>query len=314
MLSFLKNHHSMSRTSANLLLLLAAFIWGSAFVAQSIGMKTLPPLAFTGIRFLFGALLIVPFANREIKTLFTKGQESVHFLKSLLLLGLILAGGATLQQAGLVTTSVTNAGFLTALYVPLVPIFSFFLFKESPPTMVWPISFLCLLGSWLLVGDLSSLSFSFGDTMVLLGTVFWTLHILFLSRVLKLRQSPFLIASGQFFVCGVFSLTLSFIFESFSLSDIWQGILPLLYAGFFSVALAYTLQVLAQAHTQAFDAAIIFSSETLFAAFFGYALLGDRLNAWQMTGCALIFGGMIAIQLLPLLAKPKLSFECHESH
>ena len=299
----------MTRLRADCLLFLAAFIWGSGFVAQSLGMKSLPPLAFTGIRFLLGTLLIVPFILSDLQKLRLLNKIlSVRDYKNIGVLGVFLLCGALFQQIGIQTTTVTNAGFLTALYVPLVPIFARILFKEKSHWITFPCAAGCFFGTYLLSGA-THFSLNGGDFLIIIGSLFWGLHVLFVGRTVARIPASFVVAGGQFLICGCGALILSFAFESFTLAQIKEGFLPLAYTGFLSVGVAFTLQVVAQRYTKASDTAIIVSAETLFAAIFGYLLLDERLSITQIAGCALIFACILAVQLLPLMAKAKRRIE-----
>lgn len=290
----------MSRVQANLLLIVIALIWGSAFVAQSHGMADIGPMAFTGVRFLIGALVVAPLMWREWKTLRGLQRPLSHGdgLKIAGLGGLLLLGAA-MQQIGIVSTTVTNAGFLTALYVPLVPVLGWLLLRHLPHWSVWPGALACLVGAFLLSGA-HELNIGPGDAWVIASAFPWALHVLLVGRVADRMAAPFLVAGGQFLVCGLLALAYALAFEPISWAGLQAAALPIAYTGVLSVGVAFTAQVVAQRYAHAADAAIILSSETLFAAIFGYLLMGDRLNAAGLAGCALILGSMLLIQLLPL--------------
>ena len=290
----------MSRTRANFLLILTAIIWGSAFVAQSQGMAHVGPMTFTGVRFLIGALIVAPLMwlewrglKREAKPLQRMDGLKVAGLGGLLLLG------AAMQQIGIVSTTVTNAGFLTALYVPLVPVFGWLLWRHLPHWSAWPGALACFAGTFLLSGA-QTLSIGTGDLWVIASTIPWALHVLLVGRVAHRMSAPFLVAGGQFAVCGVLALIWALAFEPISWVGLEAATWSLLYTGVFSVGIAFTTQVVAQRYAQAADAAIVLSSETLFAALFGFLLMGDRLSAAGIVGCALIFTSMVGVQLLPI--------------
>jgi drug/metabolite transporter (DMT)-like permease len=289
----------MTRLTANLLLTLTAVIWGTAFVAQNLGMKDIGPLAFTGIRFLLGALIVLPLAMREYRRLNARhhGFTPREWLGAAGL-GLLLAGGATLQQVGIVGTTVTNAAFFTVLYVPLVPLFGWLLFRAHPHWSVWPAAGGCVAGTWLLGGgELSSLST--GDWWVLAGALFWAGHVLLVGRVAAAKGAAITVACTQFVVCGAACLAVALIAEPITVAALVSATPAILYAGILSVGVAFTLQVVAQRHTPAPDAAIILSSETLFGALSGALFLGERLDAMQTTGCVLILVCILAVQLVP---------------
>ena len=291
----------MSRTQANLLLLIVALIWGSAFVAQSHGMANLGPMTFTGVRFLIGALVVAPLMWiewRNLQRLAQPLQPRDGF--KIAGLGCLLLLGAALQQVGIMSTSVTNAGFLTALYVPLVPVLGWLLWRQLPHWSVWPGALACLGGAYLLSGA-STLAISSGDWWVIASAMPWALHVLLIGRVADRMAAPFLVAGGQFVVCGVLALAWSLAYEPMNWASLQAAALPLGYAGILSVGVAFTAQVVAQRYAHAADAAIVLSAETLFAALFGFLLMGDRLNATGIAGCVLIFASMLGVQMLPLL-------------
>ena len=290
----------MSRSQANLLLLAVAMVWGSAFVAQAHGMAGVGPFTFTGIRFLVGFCAVLPLAWRDSIALAKRQTPlSRRDIAGIVLLGLLLTAGAVLQQIGIISTTVTNAGFLTALYVPLVPMFSWLLLKMRPHWSVWPNSLGCLAGTWMLSGA-GSVAFSVGDAWVIASSVFWALHVLWVGRIADRVAAPFLVACGQFFICGVVSLLWGLATETTSLEGLRMAAVPILYTGLFSIGFAYTGQVVGQRYTAAADAAIILSAETLFAALFGFLLMGDRLSPTGLGGCVLIFICIIAVQMMPL--------------
>jgi drug/metabolite transporter (DMT)-like permease len=290
----------LNRSQANLLLLAVAVIWGSAFVAQAEGMAGVGPLTFTGIRFLLGTAIVLPLAWREWQLLAARGARLVPAdALGISALGLLLMLGAALQQIGIASTTVTNAGFLTALYVPLVPLLAWLILRTRPHWSVWPTSLGCLGGTWLLSGA-EALDPLVGDAWVIASSVFWALHLLFVGRIADRIAAPFLVACGQFLVCGLISLLCAGLSEVITLAGIRQALLPIVYAGAVSVAIGFTAQVVGQRYAQPADAAIILSAETVFAALFGFLLMGDRLNASGVAGCALILVCIIVVQVAPM--------------
>lgn len=292
---------AISRWHANLMLLSVALIWGAAFVAQSQAMSHVEPMQFTGMRFLIGALVVLPLALWEWRGKQARGEH--HSLLDgghVLGLGLLLALGAVLQQMGIGGTTVTNAGFLTALYVPLVPMLAWALMGKRPHWLIIPMALGCVLGTWMLSGA-GDVAVHPGDYWVLASVVPWALHVLWVGDVARRMSAPFCVAAGQFLACGLFSMVWSLASETGSWS--WADLAPaagaLAFTGVLSVGIGFTLQVVAQRHTHATDAALLLSSETLFAALCGYWFMADQLSPIGWAGGALIFACMVAVQLLP---------------
>lgn len=302
----------LTRTQANLLLLAVALVWGSAFVAQAQGMDGVSPFTFTGVRFLLGVCVVAPLAWRDWREVSRRpGYDAGGARRDALgiaTLGLLLALGAAFQQIGILSTTVTNAGFLTALYVPLVPMVSWLILRDRPHWSVWPTSVGCLVGTWMLSGA-GGVSLNVGDAWVILSSLFWALHVFFVGRIAERIAAPFLVACGQFFVCGVICLLWAGFTETITLAGIREAAWPIVYTGVVSVGFAYTGQVVGQRYAAAADAAVIMSAETLFAALFGFLLMGDRLTSIGVAGGALIFVCVIAVQMMPLITRPAAALE-----
>ena len=297
----------MNRLQANLLLTLAAIIWGSSFVVQQIGTGELGTITFTGARFLVGALVVLPFA---VKQFLRVDQEERKFQSSdwwgLIVTGCVLFTAAALQQHGILRTTVTNSGFLTALYVPLVPVLGLIVLKRKVHFSIWPASLCCLLGTYILSGA-QQVGLVAGDLWVISSTIFWATHVILVGILASRTQAPLVVAAVQFLVCGCIGFILGFIVESPSLSQIIGAAWGICYIGIFSVGMAFTLQVVGQRFTPAADTAIILSSETVFAALGGMIFLGERLSLLQLSGGALILTSILAVELLPMtwLGKPR---------
>lgn len=297
----------MSRLQANLVLLLAAMIWGSAFVAQQTGTGDLGTISFTGARFLVGGLVVLPFALRQFRRVhpgehcFAKGDWLI-----LVGTGMVLFTAAGLQQYGIFHTTVTNAGFLTALYVPMVPIIGLFLLKRKVHWVVWPASIGCFAGTFIMSGA-RDVQLQVGDLWVISSTLFWAGHVLLVGYIASRTRAPLVVATTQFFVCGLIGLVLGMVVEKPGMSDFYGALFGIGYVGVFSVGMAFTLQVVGQRYTQAADAAIILSSETVFAALAGFIILGERVSLFQASGALLILAGIMAVELIPMtsLGKPK---------
>lgn len=301
----------MSRLRADLTLLLAAMIWGSTFVVQKLafvddgtaeaaGGDALGPLAFTGIRFLLGALVVLPLALRET----TRAEAPARPVDRLgfVLCGVLLFAGSITQQIGIIGTSVTNAGFLTALYVPLVPVLGLFLLRRRPHWGVWPGVAGCMLGTWFLNGgDLTRMSE--GDLWVVGGAVFWALHVICVGTFVGRTGRALTLACTQFATVGSVGLFAALLLEQPSWQAISGAWFEIAYAGVLSVGVAFTLQVIGQRGAHPADAAIILSSEMVFAALAGAIVLGERLHVDQYTGAGLILFSILAVEALPFLRR-----------
>ncbi len=297
----------MNRLQANLLLTLAAIIWGSSFVVQQIGTGELGAITFTGARFLVGALVVAPFG---IKQFFRVDQKERKFQSSdwrgLIVTGCVLVTAACLQQYGILRTTVTNSGFLTALYVPLVPVLGFIVLKRKVHFSIWPASLCCFVGTYILSGA-HEVDLVAGDLWIISSTIFWATHVMLVGILASRTRAPLVVAAVQFLVSGCVGLLLGFFVESPSLSQIVGAGWGICYVGIFSVGMAFTLQVVGQRFTPAADAAIILSSETVFAALCGMFFLGERLSPLQLSGGVLILTSILAVELLPKtrLGKPR---------
>jgi drug/metabolite transporter (DMT)-like permease len=276
-------------------------IWGSAFVAQRLGMDSIGPFLYSGLRFGLAALILLP----VLRWLETRSSNSTRapleplnrqLLRGGVLMGLALALGINLQQVGLLFTSVTNSGFITGLYVIIVPLLGLFIGHKTG-LGIWLGASLAVVGMFLLsVGD--GFVVASGDWLQLAGAFVWGVHVLLVGFFAS-RHDPLRLALVQFITCAVISLLLALIFEEIQ----WQSIIAagpaILYGGVFGVAIGFTLQVVAQKDAIASHAAIILSLEAVFAAIAGALLLGETLELRGYFGCALMFAGMLLAQLWP---------------
>lgn len=290
----------VSRTQANFLLILAAMIWGSAFVAQQVGTGNLGTISFTGARFLVGGIVVLPFALSQFRRVHSCERRFIlHDWYLLATTGSVLFTAAALQQYGILHTTVTNAGFLTALYVPMVPVIGLLLLRRRVHWVVWPASIGCFVGTYIMSGA-QQVDLQVGDFWVISSTLFWATHVLLVGFMASRTRAPLVVATFQFFICGVLGLVCGAFIEQPAVADFHSALFGIGYVGIFSVGMAFTLQVVGQRYTQAADAAIILSSETVFAAFAGYLLLGERLTMIQLSGAVLILLGIVAVELIPL--------------
>lgn len=289
----------MSRGAANALLLVVSLIWGTTFVAQQLGMADVGPLMYTGVRFMIGALVILPLALREYARLAERGikPDAIDLLAASGL-GLLLTIGVVCQQIGIVSTTVSNAGFLTALYAPLVPLLGWLVDGVPPARVLWPAAIGCFVGTFLLGGGTFS-GFNDGDLWIIASTAFWAAHVLWVGRVASRKHNPVSVAFIQFVVCGLLSTGIGLTTETTTLTGLWNAMPAILYGGLLSVGIGYTLQVVAQRHTSPTEAAILLSAEILFAALAGALYLGERLTLTQLAGGLLIFLCIVGVQILP---------------
>ncbi|MDG2006881.1 MAG: DMT family transporter [Alphaproteobacteria bacterium] len=289
--------------TATILLILAAFIWGTAFVAQSTGMEFIGPLTFTNIRFLIGAILIAPFALRE-KNLFlnieNQKKKKLYFI--LFFTGCSLLLGSYLQQYALLYTKIGNAAFLTILYVPFVPIISRFFLKKKIHWSIWISVSVCLIGSYYLTSE-NTFEAQSADILVVICAVFFAIHCILIDEFFEIVDAPFTLASIQFFICFLISFPLIFIFEEPSLSGIYKELFELLYVGIMSTGVAYTLQIVGQRYVKPSTAAITFSLEGVFGALSAWIILSQFLSFAQIFGCFLIIIGVLIAQLIPIFNK-----------
>ncbi|MEZ7196463.1 DMT family transporter [Pseudodesulfovibrio karagichevae] len=296
---------------ADILLFVTAAIWGLAFVAQRVGMEHVGPLTFNGIRFALGALALVPLilAMERRRAPDNAGADKKRMLIGGGLLGIALFVGASLQQIGLAgpqlagfgleASTAGKAGFITGLYVVLVPIFGLLL-AQRPGWGTWIGAGLAVVGMYLL-SVTSDLTISFGDLLVFIGAFFWAGHVLLVGKL-----SPGLdgvdaikLATIQFAACAVLSLIGAVATEEITLTGVVGAIPAIAYGGLMSVGVAYTFQVVAQRDAQPAHAAIILSLESVFAAIGGWLMLGEVLSTRGLIGCGLMLGGMLLSQLKP---------------
>ncbi len=284
------------KTKNALMLLLTSFIWGTAFVAQSMGMDYMGPFAFNGIRCIIGGIALLPciaVLNRG-----NAGKKPAGTKKDLIIggvsCGVLLCGASSLQQVGIQYTTAGKAGFITAFYIVLVPVLGIFL-KKKIGWKVWAAVMMAMVGLYFLCIT-ESFSIGKGDVYVFLCALIFSTHILvvdhFAPKVDGVKMSCI-----QFFVAGIISMGPMFAFETTSFRDITLSLAPLLYAGVLSCGVAYTLQIIGQKNMNPAIASLIMSLESTFSVLAGWVILGERLSAREMFGCVLMFAAIILAQL-----------------
>ncbi len=278
------------------MLLLAALLWGVAFAAQSKGMDYVGPFTFNGARSFLGVSVLVPLWLLTGRRQPADGYDPRALWLGGALCGLMLFAATSLQQIGLVTTSAGKSGFLTAMYIVLVPLFGIFLGRRIGAN-VWIAVLLGAAGLYLLCAT-ERLSLAPGDTLTLLCAVCFAFQIMLVDRFAP-RCDPMLLCAVQFGVVGLLSLPLMFLFEEPSLTGLWEARIPLLYTGILSSAVAYTLQIVGQRDTDPAVASLLMSFESVFSALAGAVLLKERLTAAELCGCALVFTAILLAQFSP---------------
>ena len=294
----------MSKTISLLSALLCTFIWGTTFIAQDTGMDNIGPFTFNAVRFFVGFLAIVPLAFLfEVKKFESEFKiDFKTFAVLSFLIGLSLFLGSGLQQVALLYTDVANAAFFTIFYVPMVPIIIFLFRKKSIHWSVWPSVVLCLIGGYLLT-NFHDATVRLGDTLVILGALFWSTHIIFTGMIISKYNIPLTIGAIQTLSVALFSFIIGSIYEEFIFENILNEIDSILYAGILSGGFAFVLQIYAQRNIDPAPAAIIFSLEGVFATLAAWFLLNQILGINNILGCFFILGGVLLSQLLPIMKK-----------
>ena len=294
----------MSKSVSLLSALLCTFIWGTTFIAQDTGMDDIGPFTFNAVRFFVGFLAILPlallFETKKYRLEFKIGFRYFAILS--FLIGLSLFLGSALQQVALLYTDVANAAFFTIFYVPMVPIIIFIFKRDSLHWSVWPSVILCLIGGYLLTNFYDA-TVRLGDTLVILGALFWSTHIIFTGMIVKKYNLPLTLGAIQTLLVALFSLVIGLIYEEFVIENILNEIDSILYAGILSGGFAFVLQIYAQKNINPAPAAIIFSLEGVFATIAAWFLLSQILDFNNILGCLFILGGVLISQLLPLMRK-----------
>lgn len=285
----------LTRLQADLLLLLTAAVWGSGFIAQRIAAPNMNIFIFNGGRFLLGALLLFPLIRFRL-------QIAKSNLTGVILAGILLFSAGAFQQAGMITTTAGNAGFITGLYVIFVPIFLWFIWREKQRWNVWVAALIAVFGM-LLLSTGGELKLAPGDRLELIGAVLWALHVIVVGKTVQ-GLHPLHFAIGQFLVCAILNFSTGLITDPQGFTQISSLWWTILYNGIASVAIGFTLQGVAQKFAPPTDAALILSMEAVFAAVFGFLFLSERFSNEQLIGGILV---MAAILLAQINFKSKIS-------
>tara|TARA_Y100000310_G_scaffold134321_1_gene133317 strand:+ start:465 stop:1358 length:894 start_codon:yes stop_codon:yes gene_type:complete len=294
----------MKKTISLICLVVCTLIWGTTFIAQDTGMDNIGPFTFNSVRFFVGFLTVIPFVflfekkkiNHKIK------NKKKKFSKLILPVGIFLFLGCIFQQVALLHTDVANAAFFTVFYVLMVPIIVYFLFSEKLHWSIWPSVLACVVGGYFL-SDIGNATIRFGDSLVLIGALFWALHIIYIGKIVKHFDLPFFITLIQNLIVATLSYILVIIFEEFNFSKIKLETIEILYAGILSGGVAFALQIFGQRNISAAPAAIVMSLEGVVAAIAAWIILNQILGINNIIGCTLILGGVLLSQLAPIYKK-----------
>lgn len=281
----------------NILLVLTALIWGCAFVAQSVGMDYVGPFTFNTARFLIGAIVLLPviwFMDRQRKTGAEKGAGQKTLIIGGICCGIALAVASTLQQWGILFTTVGKAGFITAMYIVIVPLLGIFIGKKVRPLIIGCVA-IAVVGFYFLCMT-ESLRLGLGDFLVLLCAIAFSIHILVIDHFSP-KVDGVKMSAIQFLTAAIISAVPTLLWEQPVLTEILQAWQPVLYAGVMSCGVAYTLQIIAQKNADPTVASLLLSLESVFSVLAGWVLLGQELSLKELFGCVLIFCAIILAQL-----------------
>ena len=283
--------------------ILTSILWGSAFVAQDMGMDFIGPHTFNVARFLVGFLTLLPFfLFFELKKIKKKNIDNKKIFFYLILLGFILGVGQALQQISLIYTDVANTGVFTIMYVLIVPFISYFIFSKKIHWSVWPAVTFCVIGG-LLLSELKNISVRYGDMLSILSAFCWAFHIIYIRKTVNFFNFPITIAMSQCFIAFLFTLLPMFIYEDPLLTNILRDSYEILYVGVLSSGLAFLLQTYTLQNLTPAPAAIVFSLEGVFAAVFAWLILDQFLNEVKIFGIFLILFAVIFSQIIPIYGK-----------
>ena len=283
--------------------LVTSFIWGTAFVAQDMGMDHIGPLTFTSARLILGFLTLLPFVILiDLKKIKNNNHDFKKIFFYLLFIGFLIAYGNALQQYALLYTDVANTAVFTVLYVVFVPFVSYFFFSKKIHWSVWLSALMCLLGG-LFLTELDNVTVRLGDSIALFNALFWSFHIVFISRLLKFFNFPITIAALQCLIGSVLTFLPASIFEEVIFSNILLEYKEILYVGVLSSGFAFLLQIFSQQNLSPAPVAIIFSLEGAIAAIAGWVILNQFLTEIKVFGIFLIIFAVIFSQIAPLYKK-----------
>jgi len=294
----------MKKTISLICLVSCTFIWGTTFIAQDSGMDNIGPFTFNAARFFVGFFAVAPFVFffERKKIIIHIKEKSKHFFKLIIPVGLFLFLGCIFQQVSLLYTDVANSAFFTIFYVLMVPIIIHFLFLEKFHWSIWPSVFACIVGGYFL-SDINNATVRFGDSLVLIGALFWALHIIYIGKIINQFDLPFFIALIQNLIVSALSFLFVITFEELNFSKIKLETLEILYAGILSGGAAFALQIFGQKNISAAPAAIVMSLEGVIAAIAAWIVLDQVLGLNNIIGCILILGGILLSQLAPIYKK-----------
>jgi len=284
---------------ANFLMLIATFIWGTAFVSQTTGMGAIGPFTFSFARFFLASLTILPLVLIYERKNFSKFLNNKNFIYLSLLAGLALFGGMGLQQYALLKSQVANTAFLSTLYVPFVSLISRFIFRSRLHWVIWIAVLLCLYGTYLLASN-QEFEVQKSDSLLFIASFCFAIHIIVIDIFMKQIYSPFIFGFIQFVIVFIFSISIAFALESPSLANIQIEWFEIIYTGVFSAGIGYTLQIIAQSKASPAPAAIILSMESVFGTLAAWLILNQVLDLNKIFGCLAIFTGVIIVQLVQI--------------
>jgi drug/metabolite transporter (DMT)-like permease len=290
----------MKKIISFLCLVVCTLIWGTTFIAQDTGMDNIGPFTFNSARFFVGFLAVLPFVLLfEKKKLDKIKNNKDQFFKLILPVGIFLFLGCIFQQVSLLYTDVANSAFFTIFYVPMVPIIVYFLFSKRMHWSIWPSVLACVIGGYFL-SDFNNSLVRFGDALVLIGALFWALHIIYIGKIIEKFDLPFFIALIQNLIVATLSLILVLFFEEINFSKIKLETIEILYAGILSGGVAFVLQLFGQRNITAAPAAVVMSLEGVVAAIAAWIILNQILGLGNIIGCTLILFGVLFSQLIPV--------------